>query len=194
MEESRPYDTFYPANRQEWRQWLAENHEKKQAVWLIFNKKQADKSRLSWSNSVDEALCFGWIDSKAKTIDENQYMQFFSKRKPKSVWSKINKEKIQRLISEGLMAPAGYAAIEVAKQNGSWSIFDEAEAMTIPDDLASALADQPVAQAFFLGLSKSARKAIMQWLVLARLPETRQRRITEIVTLAGQQQKPKQFR
>ena len=121
-------------------------------------------------------------------------MQFFSKRKPKSVWSKINKEKIQRLISEGLMAPAGYAAIEVAKQNGSWSIFDEAEAMTIPDDLASALADQPVAQTFFLGLSKSARKAILQWLVLARLPETRQRRITEIVTLAGQQQKPKQFR
>ncbi|OIN56445.1 YdeI/OmpD-associated family protein [Arsenicibacter rosenii] len=187
-------NTFGPASRQEWRQWLAENHQTKQSVWLIFNKKQVDKSRLSWSESVDEALCFGWIDSKAKTIDENQYMQFFSKRKPKSVWSKINKEKIQRLISEGLMMPAGYASILIAKQNGSWSLFDDVEELIIPDDLTRAFANHEQARTYFLGLSKSIRKAILQWLVLARQPETRQRRITEIVTLAGQQQKPKQFR
>jgi uncharacterized protein YdeI (YjbR/CyaY-like superfamily) len=109
-------ETFYPRSRQEWRDWLQDNHAKKQSVWLIYYKKNSNVSTILYSDAVDEALCFGWIDSKSKPIDEHKFMQFFSKRKEKSVWSKVNKEKIERLAKEGLMTNAGYEIIEKAKQ------------------------------------------------------------------------------
>ncbi len=128
-------ETFCPSNRQEWRQWLQENHQSKQSVWLIYHKKKTNIPSVTWSEVVDEALCFGWIDSTAKPIDEEKYMQFITRRKPKSVWSKINKDKVQRLIDEDLMMPAGYVSIDIAKKNGYWSILDEVEALIIPPDL-----------------------------------------------------------
>jgi len=121
-------------------------------------------------------------------------MQFFSRRKPKSVWSRINKEKTERLINEGLMTKAGYHIIEIAKQNGSWTILDEAEALTIPKDLDEAFQNRPNAKNYFSGLSRSDKRNILQWLVLAKRQETRQKRISEIAELAEQNQKPKQFR
>jgi uncharacterized protein YdeI (YjbR/CyaY-like superfamily) len=121
-------------------------------------------------------------------------MQFFSRRKAKSVWSRINKEKIERLIHEGLMTTAGYHIIEIAKQNGSWTILDEAEALTIPGDLDEAFQKRPNAKNYFSSLSRSDKRNILQWLVLAKKQETRQKRISEIAELAGQNQKPKQFR
>ncbi len=187
-------DHFYPASRQDWRLWLEENHSSKQSVWLIYYKKKSNISTLSWSEAVDEALCFGWIDSTAKPIDDEKYKQFFTRRKPKSVWSKVNKEKVQRLIDQGLMTPAGYESIEKAKQNGSWTILDDVEELIIPIDLEMEFNTKPESIDFFLSLSKSVRKAILQWLVLAKLPETRQKRIIEIVELASQKLKPKQFR
>ncbi|MFN8343526.1 MAG: YdeI/OmpD-associated family protein [Spirosomataceae bacterium] len=192
MEKNEP-ETFCPASRQEWREWLQENHLSQSAVWLVYYKKKSNVASITWSEAVDEALCFGWIDSKAQTLDDEKFRQFFSKRKPKSVWSKINKEKIQRLTADGLIAPAGYEIIETAKQNGSWSILDEVEELVIPADLASEFETRPGSGDFFLSLSKSVRKAILQWLVLAKQPETRRKRLLEIAERAALQQKPKQF-
>ena len=186
-------ETFSPKNRQEWRDWLLKNHEKKQSIWLIYFKKESRQPSIVYPDAVDEALCFGWIDSKSKPIDGEKYMQFFSKRKPKSVWSKINKEKIERLTGQGLMTKAGLDCIEIAKQNGSWTILDEAEALIIPNDLEEAFLEKPSAKSYFFSLSRSDKRNILQWLVLAKRPETRQNRIDEIVTLAQESQKPKQF-
>jgi uncharacterized protein YdeI (YjbR/CyaY-like superfamily) len=185
--------TFYPKSRSEWREWLQQNHDKKQSIWLIYYKQKSNIPTVSYSDAVDEALCFGWIDSKSKPLDEEKFMQFFSRRKVKSVWSKVNKEKVQRLISEGLMTKAGFDIIESSKQNGSWTILDDAEALNIPDDLEKAFDGRPNAKEYFLGLSRSDKRNILQWLTLAKRPETRQKRITEIVDLADQNKKPKQF-
>lgn len=160
----------------------------------MYYKKKSNVATLSWSEAVDEALCFGWIDSTKKTLDEHTFTQFFCKRKPTSTWSKINKGKVEQLIEQGLMMPAGYKSIETAQQNGSWTLLDQAEELILPDDLAIALQTYIGAEDFFLSLSKSAKKAILQWLVLAKQPATRQKRMTEIAELAAQKLKPKQFR
>lgn len=186
-------ETFYPASTQEWRQWLQENHRTKPSVWLVYYKKKAGMPTITWSQAVDEALCFGWIDSQAKPVDEEKYMQFFCRRKPSGTWSKVNKEKIKRLMETGLMTQAGFEAIAAAQQNGSWTILDDVEELIIPENLEEAFNARHGSKDFFLSLSKSIRKAILQWLVLARRPETRQKRITEIAECASQKLKPKQF-
>lgn len=186
--------TFYAESGRAWRQWLEQHHDKQQSVWLIYHKQKSDMPTLTWSEAVDEALCFGWVDSRKKPIDEERYMQFFSRRKPNGTWSKINKEKIQQLIQEQRMTAAGLACIEKAKENGSWTLLDEVEALTIPEDLDAALQAKAGAKEFFSGLSKSVKKSMLQWLVLAKRPETRQMRIADIATHAHQKQKPKQFR
>lgn len=187
-------ETFCPASRQEWRQWLTENHDSSPFIWLIYHKKNTGTPSIAYSEAVDEALCFGWIDGVRKSIDDRQFIQYFTKRKPRSVWSKVNKGKIEQLIAEGLMTPAGLKCIEIAKTNGSWGTLDEAETGIIPDDLQAALTAHAGAQKYFTGLSKSARKAILQWLTMAKRPETREKRIQEIASLASQGLKPKQFR
>ncbi|WP_264537676.1 YdeI/OmpD-associated family protein [Flavobacterium sp. N1736] len=186
-------ETFYPKNQKDWRDWLEKNHDSKQSIWLVCYKKQANKPTIAWSDAVDEALCFGWIDSTRKSIGDNTFIQFFTRRKPNSVWSKINKAKIERLISDGLMQKAGYDCIEKAKENGSWTILDEVEELTIAEDLEKEFEVNPGSKEYFMSLSKSVKKAILQWLVLAKRPETRQKRITEIAALAAQKRKPKQF-
>lgn len=192
--QKKEIETFCPASRKEWRQWLKENHRSRQSVWLVYYRMKSQVPSITYSDAVDEALCFGWIDSTKKSLDENRFMQFFCKRKPNSVWSKINKEKVRRLIDKGQMTRAGLDSIEVAKQNGSWTILDEVEDLKIPKDLDKKFKSLPGSKEFFLSLSKSARKSILQWLVLARRPETRQNRIDEIAELAAQKLKPKQFR
>lgn len=190
---NKKIETFYPTSQTDWRLWLEENHISKDAVWLVYYKKKANKPTLTWSNAVDEALCFGWIDSKAETVDHESFRQYFCKRKPNSTWSKINKVKVEKLLSENLIAQAGLDIIEIAKQNGSWTILDTAEELEIPTDLDKAFAIRLGSKDFFLSLSKSVRKNMLQWLVLAKQQETRQKRINEIVECAAQRQKPKQF-
>ncbi len=187
-------DTLCPTSRKDWRKWLQKNHSIKQSVWLICYKKKCNIPTIFWSDAVDEALCFGWIDSIRRTLDEEKFIQFFSKRKPNGTWSKVNKEKIRQLTEAGLMTKAGFEVIERAKQNGSWTILDEVEALKIPKDLEAAFKIYKGSKQYFISLSKSVQKAILQWLVFAKRPETRQKRITEIAELASQQLKPKQFR
>jgi uncharacterized protein YdeI (YjbR/CyaY-like superfamily) len=186
-------ETFCPASQKAWRQWLQKNHDKKQSVWLIYFKMKTGKRTLSWSEAVDEALCFGWIDSRAKPVDEEKYAQLFSRRKASSTWSKVNKEKVQQLIDDGRMTSAGLQSIEIAKQNGSWTMLDEVEALVIPDDLEKAFKSKRGSRDFFMSLSKSIRKSILQWIVLAKRAETRLKRVNEIAVLAGKKSKPKQF-
>ena len=187
------FETFYPKTKKDWRKWLQKNHSSKQFIWIIQYKKSAGKPTITWSEAVDEALCFGWIDSIRKTIDDEKFIQFFSRRKPNGTWSKINKIKIEQLIEKGLMAKAGHESIEAAKLNGSWTILDEVEELVIPKDLQKAFKIIPGSKTFFMSLSKSVRKMMLQWVVLAKRPETRQNRINEIAFHAGQKQKPKPF-
>ncbi|PWK29262.1 uncharacterized protein YdeI (YjbR/CyaY-like superfamily) [Arcicella aurantiaca] len=176
-------ESFYPTSQEAWRSWLIENHISKQSVWVIFYKKKSQIPSLSWSQAVDEALCFGWIDSTAKTIDSEKFIQFFSKRKPKSVWSKVNKTKVEQLIGNGLMTKAGFDSIEIAKQNGSWTILDEVEELIIPNDLEEAFQANLGTKDYYFSLSKSARKGILYKLVLAKRSETRHKRICEIIEI-----------
>jgi uncharacterized protein YdeI (YjbR/CyaY-like superfamily) len=160
----------------------------------VFHKKSSPKFNLSWSESVDESICFGWIDSTKKTIDKNKYKQYFSKRKAKSNWSKINKEKVKTLINGGLMKEEGYKSIETAKENGSWTILDEVEALVIPKDLEKDLSNSTGSKEYFDSLSKSDKKILLHWVLSAKRKETRQKRILEIVVNASNIMKPKQFR
>lgn len=187
-------ELFYPTNQKEWRAWLLQNHQSQYAVWILFYKISSDKPSITWSQAVDEALCFGWIDSKRNKIDDEKYKQYFTKRKPKSNWSKINKDKIEILIREKQMQKAGLKCIEIAQKNGSWTILDEVEALIVPNDLELEFELQPGAKEYFLNLSKSMRKRMLYWIVSAKKAETRKRRIEEIVERASQKSRPEQFR
>ena len=191
MKKDETVETFYPKGREQWRNWLKKNHNKKQSIWLICYKKKTNIPSLVWSDAVDEALCFGWIDSQRKSVDEDKFIQYFCKRKATGTWSKINKEKIKRLTKEGLMAQAGLDAIEAAKKNGSWTMLDDVEELKIPADLSKALSKNPIAKKYVANLSRSHKRAILVWLVMAKREETRAKRIAEVVELAGQHKRPK---
>lgn len=187
-------EQFYPKTKQHLRKWLQKNHLTKDAVWLIFYKKHTGKPSVNWSDAVDEALCFGWIDSKAETIDKDKFRQYFCKRKPTSSWSRINKQKIEVLTAKGLMTQAGFNVIDIAKQNGSWTILDEAEELNIPTELEKAFEKFNHSKEYFSSLSKSKKKNLLQWIALAKTATTKQKRILEIAENASQKQQPKQFR
>ena len=176
---------FYPKTQKAWRTWLEKNHIDKDAVWLILCKKSSNLPTISWSDSVDEALCFGWIDSVKRKLDNDRSIQYFSKRKPKGTWSKVNKEKVDLLIESGKMTSAGMKCIEIAKQNGSWEILDSVEALIVPKDLEHALNALPNAMDYFQSLRKSSKKILLSWLVFAKKEETRLRRIAEIAENAS---------
>ncbi|KPM47667.1 YdeI/OmpD-associated family protein [Jiulongibacter sediminis] len=186
--------TFNPENKAHWREWLEENHVKEDSVWLEFFRKGSPNYNLSWSDAVDEALCFGWIDSTKRKVDDEKYIQYFCKRKPKSNWSRVNKEKVKMLTEQGLMQEAGHVSIKIAKENGSWSFLDAVEALIIPAELKEELDKHERAATFFDNLSKSDKKILLYWVISAKTEKTRQKRILEIARNASQSCKPKQFR
>lgn len=186
-------ETFTPDSRQAWRQWLKNHHREKQSVWLIMYRKSTGKPSMEWSDAVDEALCFGWIDSTRKTLSPDSFAQYFTRRKPNSKWSKINKEKVERLIKEKKMTKAGLEIIEIAKQNGAWSLLDTVEALIIPKDLEKTLQSQPGATDYFNGVTKSVRKMMLGWVEMAKRPETRQKRVDAIAAAAAEGKRPKGF-
>lgn len=195
MEEIRKkeIETYCPKSRADWRKWLEKNHQSKQSVWLVYFKFSTKIASVSWSEAVDEALCFGWIDSTKKTIDKERYMQYFSRRKPSSTWSKINKDKIVQLTQTKRMTKAGFDSIEIAKQNGTWFIMDDVEKMIIPEDLRIALTKNERAMEFFQSQSKSIKRTLLYWVVIAKRIETRKKRIAEIARLAAKGMRPNQF-
>ena len=176
---------FTARTRAEWRQWLERNSATSTGVWLVSYKKSTGKGDLDYPASVEEALCFGWVDATAGKVDAERSKLWFTKRKPKSGWSKINKVRIAQLTETKLMAPAGLAAVALAKTNGAWSSLDEVEALVIPPDLEKALAANRTARTFFLAFPPSAKKAILLWIQSAKRQATREERIQRTVELAG---------
>lgn len=177
---------FHPETREEWRSWLAEHHATEPGVWLVSWRRATGRPSLPYEDVIEEALCFGWVDSTARTLDEERSMLLMAPRRPTSTWARTNKERVERLLDAGLMRPAGIAAVETAKANGSWTVLDSVEALEVPDDLAAALDAEPGARAAYEGFSPSNRKAILWWVTSAKRPETRQRRIAETARLATQ--------
>ncbi len=176
---------------QEWRQWLEENGDSAKEAWLIHFKKHSNKVSISYSDALEEALCFGWIDGKLKSIDEERYSLRYSPRKAHSVWSKINRDKAEQLITQGRMTPAGLAKIEEAKNSGAW-----AEAYTnkirdeIPPDLKKALMGNAEAWVNFEGFANTYRNMYMGWVSGAKTEETRKKRIIEVVKRSALNKKP----
>lgn len=185
--------TFYPRTRAEWRQWLTDHHATAPGIWLIQYKKGSGEPSVTYAEAVEEALCFGWIDSKPGKIDARAYKLLFTPRKPKSVWSKVNKQRLVTLEAAGLLMPAGIRSIEIAKANGAWESLDEVEEMVIPPDLRAALDANPGAAGHFDKFSPSSTKGILQWIASAKRPETRAQRIAETVRLAEQNIKANQW-
>jgi uncharacterized protein YdeI (YjbR/CyaY-like superfamily) len=170
------------------RRWLKANHASHGPIWLIYNKldKASPKPReLTYDDIVEEALCFGWIDSVVRAHTATQAMLYFSPRKPKSVWSAVNKRRIESLRKRGLMTPAGEALITAAKAHGTWSVLDAAESLTVPPDFAAALKKVKGAKANFDAFPPGARKVILTWITIAKKPETRAARVAESARLAG---------
>ncbi len=186
--------TFYAKDAKAWRKWLQKNHAKEMSVWLIIYKKESGKPSVYYKEAVDEALCFGWIDSKPNKRDDESYYQFFAKRNPKSNWSTVNKTKVEKLIKEKRMAKAGLEAIEAAKQNGTWNALDEVDNSIVPEDLTKALLKNKIAQQNFEAFPKSSKKIILEWIHNAKKEETRLKRIKETVSLAAKNIKANHYR
>jgi uncharacterized protein YdeI (YjbR/CyaY-like superfamily) len=180
------FDDFHPLSRAEWRAWLEENHDKSAGVWFVYYKKAAGKPRVTYDEAVEEALCFGWIDSVPRKLDSESSKLLFTPRKPKSVWSKPNKERIEKLLAKDLMTEAGWKKIEGAKLDGSWEALDASDNLTIEKDLAAAFARNETAKANFDNFTEAVKRTILSWIYAAKTDETRARRIDKTVQSAAE--------
>lgn len=189
-----PPNSVHPLSRAEWRAWLQANHTRTAGVWLISYKTTTGKPRFAYEESVEEALCFGWIDSKGNKLDEERSLLWFAPRKSKTGWAATNKARVEKLIAAGLMAPAGLAKIEAAKADGSWNALDAVEALEVPPDLAAALAGYRTATAYFEAFPRSVKRGILEWISTAKTAETRTKRIAETARLAAENQRVNQWR
>lgn len=182
-------EELYFKNADEWRKWLSANHQISDGVYLILYKVNSSKKSMRWEEAVRVALCFGWIDSTAKRINDEKRKQLFTPRKRKSVWSKLNKQHIEELINQGLMHKSGLERIEEAKKDGSWASLDEVEKLVVPQDLQKAFDRNPKAFKNYQLFSKTYRKGYLYWLNQAKRQETREKRIKEIVRLCAENKK-----
>lgn len=181
---------LYVINRKDWRAWLEENHAKEKEVWLIYFKKHTGKPRIPYDDAVEEALCFGWIDSIVRKIDDERYCQRFTPRKEKSNWSMPNKRRVEKLIINGRMAKTGLEKVKAAKANGSWDKRSGSEQpFEMPVELAGGLDKNTNAKDFFDSLSPSFQKQYIGWIASAKKEETKQRRVSEAVSLLERKQK-----
>ena len=189
-----PENSVFIETRAQWRTWLEENHTRAEGVWLIYNKKASGKPTVPYAEQVEEALCFGWVDSKGNKLDDERTMLYFAPRKSGSGWARPNKERIERLIAAGLMTPAGLTKIDAARLDGSWEKLDAVEDLIVPDDLSAELARYPNAVAHFEAFPRSAKRALLEWIVQAKRTETRQKRIEEIARLANENIRANQWK
>jgi uncharacterized protein YdeI (YjbR/CyaY-like superfamily) len=170
--------------------WLAAHHDSERVVWIRYAKKSTGIPSITWTEAVDVALCYGWIDGQSKSIDERSHVQRFTPRGPRSRWSKVNCERIPRLIAEGRMRPSGLAEVERARADGRWeAAYDSPRNAVVPEDLAAALDADPKARAFFERLDGANRYAVLYRVQEAKRPETRARRIATLVAVLGREEK-----
>ncbi len=176
-------EQFEPADRTGWRQWLTGHHDTSPGVWLVLHRKGAGP--LTLDDAVEEALCFGWIDSTLRRLDEGRNVLLFTPRRAGGTWSQTNKSRVTRLLEQGLMTPAGMRAVERAQSDGSWTLLESIDAVRIPPDLAAAMAVDPVATAGFDAMTTSEKKNALWWIASARRPATRLARIEETIRRAA---------
>lgn len=177
--------TFYAESRSEWRKWLARNCRSENRVWLIVYHAASPTPSVSFQEAIEEAICFGWIDSKGKRRGPDSAYLCFSRRNPKSTWGKTSRERAERMIRAGLMTANGRRMIETARRTGTWDRLADAQNTVVPPDLKRALAEDHAAKEAFQGFAPSSRRIVLQWIAMARRPETRQRRIRQAVELAA---------
>lgn len=181
-------------NREGWRAWLVKNHAISSGIWLVTFKVHCKDRYLSKDDIVEEAICFGWIDSLPRKLDQDRTMLWLSPRKPGSGWSRINKERAEKMIDAGLMTFPGLEVIEAAKQDGSWNALDAIEALEIPPDLEIALASYDSAQNNFDAFPRSVKRSILEWIANAKRPETRAKRVADTARLAEENIRANQWR
>lgn len=186
-------EDVYAKDRAAWRAWLRRHHASRKAVWLVYYKKGSGRASVDYDEAVEEALCFGWVDSKVKAMDEDRYRQYFSVRKPDSTWSIPNKQRIAKLTRAGLMEESGLKAVEVAKEKGSWEFLDDIEKGIVPDDLAEALGARQGAREHYDAFAPSVRRGMLFWVKSAKRLATRRKRIEEIAMAAAKGEKPRPF-
>lgn len=174
-------EVFTPPSRAAWRSWLATNNGREHGLWIVYRKKSSALLGPDYDDLVEEALCFGWIDSQLRRIDEDRLMQWFSPRRPGGIWSALNKARVARLAGEELIAEPGWRAIEKAKADGSWSQTDDVDALILPPDLEAALDATPGARAGYLALSDSAKRQYLWWIHSAKRNQTRADRIGQTI-------------
>jgi uncharacterized protein YdeI (YjbR/CyaY-like superfamily) len=189
-----PENSVHPATRAGWRAWLEAHHERGEGVWLIRFRKGAGQPPLAYNDAVEEAICFGWIDSLPRRLDAQRTMLWFAPRKRGSRWSKANRERAERMMAAGLITPAGEKAVDAAKRDGSWSALEPVEALEVPPDLAGAFDRHPGAGANFAAFPPSVRRGILEWILSAKRDETRERRVEETARLAQENVRAHQWR
>jgi len=178
------------ANKKKWMDWLAKQHDKSAGVWLKLAKKGTGIPSVTYAEAVDAALCYGWIDGQKKGFDDKYWLQKFTPRGSKSIWSKINTEKAERLITSGKMKPAGLKVIELAKQDGRWdAAYESQKTISVPDDFQAALDKNKRAKAFFAKLNSVNRYAILFRIQTAKKAETRAKRIQKFVEMLERNEK-----
>jgi uncharacterized protein YdeI (YjbR/CyaY-like superfamily) len=182
---SEAYEQLEIRSRAQWRRWLSKHHATSPGVWAVTYKKDAAGPSVAYEAIVEEALCFGWIDSVRKTVDGDRSRLLVTPRRPKSRWSRVNKERVERLRAAGLMTPAGEAAIEVSKANGNWDALDSVERLEEPADLRAALDRDPTARANWDAFPRSTKRGILEWISNAKKEETRAKRVAETVSEAA---------
>jgi uncharacterized protein YdeI (YjbR/CyaY-like superfamily) len=185
---------LFAKSRKEWRIWLEKNHSSEKSVWLTIYHKDSKTPSVSYEEAVEEALCFGWIDSKPNNRDAESYYLFFAQRNPKSNWSKANRERAEKMIRQGLMTEAGQAMIDLAKRKGTWTALKEVQNLVIPDDLQELFDKNEKAFSNFQAFPASSKRIILEWILNAKRPETRQKRIEETVALAEENIKANHYR
>lgn len=186
-------ERIHPDTPQQWRQWLAGHHDSAPGVWVVTWRKAAGRDTLSYDEIVCEALAFGWVDSLPRSLDDQRTMLYVSPRTPGSGWSRPNKERVERLLAEDRMAPAGRAVIDAAKADGSWSSLDDVENLVVPDDLGAAFDAVAGARDNWEAFPRSAKRGILEWISLARRPQTRTARIRETAEKAGRGERAAQW-
>ena len=189
---SRPELRILPfTSRGEWKAWLEENHADSNGLWVKFAKKNSGIETVTYAETLEEALCYGWIDGQTKSFDEYYWLQRFTPRRPRSKWSRVNREKVTVLIEAGRMKPAGLREVERARADGRWEAAYESQSRaTVPQDLRRELDESPEAAAFFETLGRSDRYAILYQIQDAKKPETRARRIQKYVNMLNERRKP----
>lgn len=178
-----------PQDRADWRAWLGVHHATSRGVHFVTWRRASGHPPIPYADAVEEALCVGWIDSKAGTLDDQRSTLWMSPRRPKSGWSRPNKDRIERLVGAGLMLPAGVAAVEDARRRGTWTLLDDVEDLVVPDVLAIAFAARPGSADHWDGFPRSTRRALLEWIVQAKRPETRARRIQETADRAARNER-----